>query len=63
MLERRRRIDPKLELREEEKSKIWKQAFKMYAVFAPFVFIVPILFYSTEMQRDVICQLASYSSR
>lgn len=66
MLERMRSADSKdnetLQLPDQTRSRIWKQAFKMYAVFVPLVMILPILFYTTGMQRDVICQLASYAS-
>lgn len=66
MLEKRRTAEKdtpadKIKLDSKDRSKLWKQAFKLYAVAFPLAVIVPILFNYTSMGRDVICQLASYA--
>jgi hypothetical protein len=59
MLEIRKRgsainSDEDIKLRDDEKSKIWKHAFKLYAAFNPLAIITPLLFAFTSLRRDVI---------
>lgn len=46
------------DLNEDEKSQLWKYAVILYSAALPFVFMMPFLFYFTQMNHDVLCTLA-----
>lgn len=45
-------------MNDDEKSHVWKYAVILYSVALPFVFMMPFLFYFTQMNHDVLCRLA-----
>jgi len=52
-----------VQLSDEEKSSTWEIAQLLYATTIPIVFAVPILFYTTDIQRDIVCRLATFAEQ
>merc|ERR1711908_95333 len=49
-------------LPEEDRSTMWRPAIVLYSLSAPLVWLSLILFYSTNMQPDILCTLAKLGS-
>lgn len=45
----------KVELSEDEMSRLWNPAVTLYSVSLPLIFLAPALFYFTDLNKDVLC--------